>query len=94
MLPLVVCHECQEELRVAISSFKLVRNYTRDGGRPSEAALQEEASNHSKLRWSKARVVSVREKVSCKTSGKSRGDEATEPLLKCRKDIDEIKTEG
>lgn len=36
----------------------------RDGGRPSEAALQEEASNHSKLRWTKAKVVSVREKVS------------------------------
>jgi hypothetical protein len=93
MLPLVVCHECQEELRVAISSFKWVRNYTRDGGRPSEAALQEEASNHSKLHWSKARVVSVREKGSWKTSGKRQGDEAIEPLLKCRKDIDELKTE-
>ncbi|WP_032113179.1 hypothetical protein [Candidatus Paracaedibacter symbiosus] len=66
----------------------------RDGGRPSEAALQEEASNHSKLRWSKARVVSVREKVSCKISGKNQGDEAIKPLLKCRKRIDEIKTEG
>ena len=74
--------------------FKLVRNYTRDGGRPSEAALQEEASNHSKLRWSKARVVSVREKVSRKRSGESQGDEAIEPLLKCRKRMDEIKTEG
>jgi len=41
-----------------------VCNYTRDGSRSSEAALQEEASNHSKLRWSKAKVVSVREKVS------------------------------
>jgi hypothetical protein len=71
-----------------------VRNYRRDGGRPAEAALQEEASNHSKLLWSKAKVVSVREKVSCKISGENQGDEAIEPLLKCRKRIDEIKTEG
>ena len=49
MLPLVVCHECQGELRVAISSCKWVRNYTSDGGRPSEAAFQEEAANHSAL---------------------------------------------
>ena len=70
-----------------------MRNCTRDGSRPSEAALQEEASNHSKLRWSKARVVSVREKVSYKTSGMDQGDEAIKPLLKCRKRISEIKTE-
>lgn len=37
-------------------------------------------------------VVSVREKVSCKTSGEDQGDEVIEPLLKCRKRIDEIKT--
>jgi len=37
-------------------------------------------------------VVSVREKVSYKTSGEDQGDEAIEPLLKCRKRIDEIKT--
>lgn len=66
----------------------------RDGSRSFGAALQEEASNHSKLRWSKVRVVSVREKVSYKTSGKDQGDEAIKPLLKCRKRIDEIKTEG
>jgi len=56
--------------------------------------LQEEASNHSKLLWLISRVVSVREKVSYKTSGKNQGDEAIEPLLKCRKRIEEIKTEG
>ena len=71
-----------------------MRNCTRDGSRSSEAALQEEASNYSKLRWSKAKVVSVREKVSYKTSCKDQGDEAIEPLLTCRKRIDEIKTEG
>ena len=42
---------------------------------------------------SKAMVVSVREKVSYKISGKIQGDEAIEPLLKCRKRIDGIKTE-
>ena len=52
------------------------------------------ASNHFKLRWSKARVVSVKEKVPYKASGKDQGDEAIKPLLKCRKRIDETKTEG
>lgn len=66
----------------------------RDGSRSSETVLQEEVSNYSKLRWSKAKVVSVREKVSYKTSSKNQGDEAIKPLLTCRKRIDEIKTEG
>lgn len=73
---------------------KFVRNCTKDGGCPSETVLQEKVSNHSKLRWSKVKVVSVREKVSNKASGENQGDEAIEPLLKCRKRIDEIKTEG
>ena len=34
-----------------------------DGGRPSGAALQEEASNYLKLLWSRAMVVSVEEKA-------------------------------
>lgn len=37
-------------------------------------------------------MVSVREKVSYKTSGKDQGVEAIKPLLTCRKRIDEIKT--
>ena len=36
---------------------------TKDEGRPLEAVLQEEASNHLKLRWSRAMVVSVKEKA-------------------------------
>jgi hypothetical protein len=36
---------------------------TRDEGRPFGAAIQVEASNHLKLLWSKAMVVSVKEKV-------------------------------
>ena len=35
---------------------------TRDEGRPLEAGLQEQASNRLKLLWSKAMVVSVKEK--------------------------------
>ena len=36
---------------------------TKDEGRPLGAALQEEAPNHLKLRWSRAMVVSVKEKA-------------------------------
>ena len=43
--------------------YKSVRNCTRDEGRPLEAAVQAEASNHLKLLWSKAMVVSVKEKA-------------------------------
>jgi len=32
---------------------------TKDGGRPSEVAIQVEAFDHRKLLWSKAMVVSV-----------------------------------
>jgi hypothetical protein len=34
-----------------------------DEGRPLGAGLQEQASNHLKLLWSRARVVSVKEKA-------------------------------
>ena len=39
-------------------------------------------------------MVSVREKVSKKISGMDQGDEEIEPLLKCRKRKEEIKTRG
>ena len=71
-----------------------MRNCARDGSRSSEVALQGVISNHSKLRWENTRVVSVREKVSYKASGRNQGDEEIKPLLKCRKPKDEIKTEG
>ena len=45
---------------------KMVRNRarccSRDGGRPSEVGLQEQASNSRKPRWSRAIVVNVTEK--------------------------------
>ena len=40
-----------------------LRSCKGDGGRPSEAALQGEASNRLKLLWAKAMVVSVEEKA-------------------------------
>jgi len=35
----------------------------KDEGRPLEAGLQEQASNHLKLDWSRVIVVSVKEKA-------------------------------
>ena len=43
------------------------RGCTEDGGRPPGAGLQEQAPNHLKLRWLKARVVSVKEKSRLRT---------------------------
>jgi len=40
-----------------------VCNFTGDEGRPLGTGLQEQVSNHLKLRWLRARVVSVKEKV-------------------------------
>jgi hypothetical protein len=53
-----------------------VRNCTRDEGGPLGAGLQEQAPNHLKLRWLRARVVSVKEKSWLKTvAGRDQGDE-------------------
>jgi hypothetical protein len=65
-----------------------------DGGRPSVVALQEEATNHPKVRGSRA--------VRAERCGKRRTDECvrydpmkaktTEPQETCRKVLDDIKT--
>ena len=60
---MIVRHERKGGYRKPYLKTKFVCNCTRDGSRPSGAALQEEASNHFKLHGSKARVVSVKEKV-------------------------------
>ena len=53
-----------------------MRNCRRDGGGPPGVGLQEQASNPLKLRWLRARVVSVKEKSWLKTmAGKFQGDE-------------------
>jgi len=48
---------------------------TRDGGGPSEAAVQAEASNHRTLRRSRADVVSVRTRRTESASGMSQEGE-------------------
>ena len=54
-----------------------LRRCMKDEGRPLEVGLQELASNHLKLHWSRAIVVSVKEKArQDKTlSGEDQGDE-------------------
>jgi len=67
----------------------------RDEGWPLGAGLQEQASNHLKLLWSNARVVSVKEKAwqrLCQVRFKETS--ASEPLMKCRKLLDGVKTGG
>jgi hypothetical protein len=52
------------------------RSCTRDEGRPLGVGLQEQAPNHLKLLWSRARVVSVKEKTRHRImSGEVQGDE-------------------
>jgi len=51
-------------------------NCVRDEGGPLEAGLQEQASNHLKLLWSRVRVVSVKEKSWLRImAGGGQGDE-------------------
>ena len=61
-----LCHAAPILLAKVCRERKMVRNRarccSRDGGRPSEAGLQEQASNNRKLRWSRAIVVNVTEK--------------------------------
>jgi hypothetical protein len=53
-----------------------VRNCARDEGRPLGAGLQEQAPNHLKLLWSKAMLVSGKEKSQHRTAaGEVLGDE-------------------
>ena len=57
----------------------------RDEGRSLGAGLQERASNHLKLRWLRARVVSVKDKSRHKIAQVwIRETSASEPLMRCR----------
>jgi hypothetical protein len=57
--------------------MKLVQKSSckRDEGRPLEVGLQDLASNHHELLWSKAMVVSVVGKGTIKVSGTDQEDE-------------------
>ncbi len=68
------------------------RGCIEDEGRPLGIGLQEQASKHLKLRWSKAMVLSVKEKVT--PDGISweseRRAQANHPM-RCRKRKDDVK---
>jgi hypothetical protein len=71
------------------------RGCTGDEGGPLGVGLQEQASKHLKLLWSKAMVVSVEEKVSpdgisCESERRA---QANYPM-RCRKHKDDVKTGG
>ncbi len=64
----------------------VIQSCTGDGGRPSGTGCQEQVSNHPKLRWSRAMVVSVREKVPLRRDQVSIVEtNASEPPMRCRK---------
>jgi len=73
-----------------------VRNCTRDEGRPLGVGLQEQAPNHLKLRWLRARVVSVKEKSRHKiAAGEGQGDERKRTTDEVSKQpIDDVETGG
>jgi hypothetical protein len=68
---------------------------TRDEGRPLEVGSQVRASNPCKLRSSRAIVVSVAVKGGRQSRQVGSGEaSASEPLMKCRNAIDDVKTGG
>src|SRR5436309_7734106 len=68
---------------------------TRDEGRPLDAGDQAQASNHCKLLSSKAMVVSIAAKGGTRARQvRSEEASASEPLMKCRNDIGDVKTGG
>src|ERR1700674_5914430 len=72
-----------------------VRNCTRDEGRPFEAGSQVLASTRCKLLSSKAMVVSVAVNVgTISRRVRVREASASEPPMKCRKRLDDVRTGG
>ena len=70
-------------------------NYAEDEGRRLGAGLQEQASNPLKLHWSRALLVSVKEKSGQRIlAGKDRETSASEPLMRYRNNCDGVETGG
>lgn len=67
-------------------------NCTKDEGRPFEAVLQGEASNHLKRLGSKALVVSVEEKAHVMCQVQTTKMSVSKPRMTCRNVKDDIKT--
>ncbi|MBF0244592.1 MAG: hypothetical protein HQL31_04910 [Planctomycetes bacterium] len=66
---------------------------TEDECRPLDAALQEEASNHLEVLWSRATVLSVQEKAGVYRSGKLFRGEVHEPHMRRREILNAVKSE-
>lgn len=80
-------------LRTQPSRIGRKRCFTEDEGGPLEAGLQEQASNRLKLRESRALVVSVDGKGGARLRQvRMKETNASEPLMKCRKVSDDVKT--
>jgi hypothetical protein len=77
-------HEKEETLEVPCC--------TRDEGGPLGTGVQAQVPNHLKLRWSKARVVSVQEKARRTRQVRVKETSGSEPLMTCRKRWDDVKT--
>lgn len=59
----------------SLKGWKGGHSCTNDGGRPAGTAVQAEVPNHLEVLWSKAMVLSVKEKAASKLSGVHEEDE-------------------
>jgi hypothetical protein len=60
---------------------------------PLGADFKEQASNHLKMLWSMATLVSVKEKSRNRiVAGVDQGSSVSEPLMRCRNVMDNVKT--
>jgi len=85
-----VCHDGAER---SLYGTLMQPCCTRDEGSPLGIGLQGLVSNHLKLLWSKAMVVSVKEKGAARPRQvRATKTNASEPLMTCRKPIDGAKT--
>ena len=83
----VVCYERDG------SRLEQLRCFTKDEGGPLGVGLQEQASNHHKLRESRAPVVSVAGKGGARLRQvRVRKTNASEPLMTCRNVLTEVET--
>ncbi len=83
----VVCYERDG------SSLEQLRCFTKDEGGPLGVGLQEQASNHHKLRELRAPVVSVAGKGGARLRQvRIRKTNASEPLMTCRNVLTEVET--
>jgi len=60
--------------------------------RPLASGVQALVANRLELRWSRARVVSVQEKARRTRQVRVKETSGSEPLMTCRKGMDDVKT--